>query len=156
MKKLIAFLLAAIMLLSLCACGAGEQAASQTPLADELKSKAEAGDILYPQAWALYRMLTKNIGKFKDPSSVELTGKVYYCKGDGDGEYKFFLVECRANNSFGGKSVGYVKVTENDLIETNWEPTLISPEFEGESVFHGDTMLMQPAFDEFISVNYGK
>lgn len=156
MKKLIAILLAAIMLLSLCACGGGKEKKSATPAADELEKRAKDGDSIFVRDWTMYSWLTKNIDAFKNPASVELTGKSYYCKDESGTGYKFFLIECTADNSFGGKSSGYVKVTENGIVETDWEPPLINPSFGGESVWKGGTAFMEPAFEEYMSIHYGK
>ncbi len=136
MRKLYAMLLALVMCLSICACN-GDKAGSSQTLADKIEARYEEdpSNIIYKLDWFEYSWLTKNLNSFKDPASVELTGNVYYAKDEATSEIKFILIEARANNSFGGKAVGYVKVTATSLTQTNWTPSLVSPNFEGEGVW---------------------
>lgn len=149
--RYIALLLCVLMSVSLCACGKSE--ASSTPLADKLEEHAKEYDS-YADALLMYNWLTSNIESFKDPSSVQLTGNAFYCKDESTSEIKFFLVECRADNSFGGKSVGYVKVEPNKITELDWEPAQISPDFENEKVWKCGTAEMEDAFREYITNHY--
>ena len=155
MKKLIAIFLILVMCLSICACNS-ESGTNPTPYADALKGEYDKNpdSSIYKPTWLMYSWLTKNINSFKNPASVELTGQACYAKDEVSGEYKYFLIEIRADNSFGGKSLGYVKVTATSLAETNWEPSLISPSFEGEKVWKFGTGFMEDAFKEFIANNY--
>lgn len=168
MKKLISLLLAFVLCLSLCACGSANNppetnalvdtnapTKSNTPYADALEEQAKDGSITNTSAWLMYSWITKNIGSFKNPSSVELTGNAYYCKGETSTDFKFFLVEIRAENSFGGNSVGYCKVTANGIVETDWEPAQTSPTFENEKVWKCGTAFLDNAFEEYMANNYG-
>ena len=168
MKKIIAMLLVLVMCLSICACNSESgtntdntnnndtnSTDTPTPDADALKGEYDKNpdSSIYKTAWLMYSWLTKNINNFKNPASVELTGNAYYAKDEASGEIKYFLIETRADNSFGGKSVGYVKVTATALVETNWESS-IPPRFEGEQVWNCGTIWMEDAFNEFITNNY--
>ena len=169
MKKIVALLLVLVMCLSICACNSesgtntdntnnNETNSTDTPkspYADALKGEYDKNpdSIINKSAWLMYSWLTKNINSFKNPASVELTGNAYYAKDEASGEIKYFLIETRADNSFGGKSVGYVKVTATALAETNWEPS-IPPRFEGEQVWNHGSSWIANAFNEFIANNY--
>ena len=155
MKKTISLLLALVLCLSMCACGGEKAAETQTPYADALEEAAKDGSMTNTSAWLMYSWITKNIGAFKNPGSVELTGNAYYCKGESSTDFKFFLVEFRAENSFGGNSVGYAKVTATGIAETDWEPAQIKPSFENEQVWKCGTAFMENAFKEFMAINYG-
>lgn len=152
MKKAISLILALVLCLSLCACG--NTAEDNTPYADALEEQAEDGSIMYTSAWLMYSWITKNINSFKNPASVELTGNAYYCKDEVSSEIKFFLVEFRADNSFGGKSVGYAKVTYSGITEIDWQPATVSPSFENEKVWVCGTAFMEDAFKEYMNNNY--
>lgn len=156
MKKVISLLLALVLCLSLCACGGGKNdpAESKTPYADALEEQAKDGSISNTSAWLMYSWITENLGSFKNPASVELTGNAYYCKGETSTDFKFFLVEFRAENSFGGNSVGYCKVTAAGITETDWQPTQISPTFENEKVWMCGTAFFDDAFKEYIANHY--
>lgn len=159
MKKVLSLILALVLCLSLCACGSGnganETTESKTPYADALEEQAKDGSITNTSAWLMYSWLTKNLGSFKNPSSVELTGNAFYCKGETDTDFKFFLVEIRAENSFGGNSVGYCKVTANGIVETDWKKTTPPQDFEGEKVWNCGTAFLDNAFKEYMTNNYG-
>ncbi|MBQ3331252.1 MAG: hypothetical protein IJG87_08770 [Ruminococcus sp.] len=156
MKKVLAFVLALVFVLSLAACGeSGGKTDSKTPYADELSQKAESGESgLYVEAYTMYSWLTRNLDSFKDPASVELGDTAYYCKDD-SGDYKFFLIQIRANNSFGGKSSGYCKVTLTRIEETDWQPPQTYPKYENETVYKSGTTLVKDAFNEYKENNYG-
>lgn len=84
-----------------------------------------------------------------------MTGNAYYAKDEATSEIKFFLIEARANNSFGGKAVGYVKVTATSLTQTDWTPPLVAPEFEGERVWRSSLgSYVIDAVNEYINNNY--
>ncbi len=164
-KKLIALLLLLAMCLSLAACGGDASAEGKkpdapaettvdAPLAAALEEAAKDGSMINTSAWLMYSWLTRNLNDFKDPATVELTGNAYYCKDESSGDFKFFLMEIRANNSFGGKSVGYVKVTSTGIVETDWTPAKTSPTFEGEQVWKCGTLFMEDVFQEFMENNY--
>lgn len=159
MKRVLALALALVLVLSLVACGGGEQKKdSKTPIADELKQAAEEDEKggLYERDWILYNWITKSINSFKNPSSVELGEKYFYCKGTTEGEYKFFLVEIRADNSFGGKSVGYCMVTPSSISETEWQPLNGSFNYQGEEVYRRDIgSFLKDAVKEYIGNTYG-
>lgn len=158
MKKVLALMLALVLVLSLVACGGEKKSDSKTPIADELKQAAEEDEKggLRERDWILYSWITKSINSFKNPSSVELGEKAFYCKGDSEGEYKFFLVEIRADNSFGGKSVGYCKVTPSSITETEWQPLNGNFTFEGEKVSRHDILSsLKDAVKEYTENTYG-
>ncbi len=166
MKRIVSFALIITIILSLAlvfgSCDSsgtddtqgGTNNNSKTPYADALEEAAKDGSIVYTSDWLMYSWITKNIQTFKNPASVELTGNAYYCKGEGETDFKFFLVEFRAENSFGGKTVSYAKVTANAIVTTNWQPTQIRPSFEGEQVWRFGTSGIENAFDEFMENNY--
>ena len=159
MKKIIAMLLALVICLSVFACNdkskTTDTQASNSPYANTLKESYNQNpdSAIYKPAWFMYSWLTNNINDFKNPASVELTGNAYYAKDEASGEIKYFLIETRADNSFGGKTVGYVKVTASSLVQTDWEPSL-PPKFEGEQVWNVGTAFIADAFKEFIANNY--
>ena len=154
MKKTISLLLILVLCLSLCACGSNTTE-SNTPYADALEEQAQDGSITGTSAWLMYNWITKNLGVFKNPASVELTGNAYYCKGESSTDFKYFLVEFRAENSFGGNSVGYCKVTATSITETDWQPSTTSPSFENEKVWVCGTAFLDNAFKEYMELNYG-
>lgn len=156
MKKLLVIAIAVMMCVSFAACSGSVTSKSNTPYADDLKKQAESGEYsLYENAWLLYNWLTKNLESFKNPYSVELTGNAYYCEDEESGDIKFFLVEIRAQNSFGGNTVGYCKVTSNAIVQTDWQKTTPPKDFDGEKVWYFGTHWIENAFYEYMTNNYG-
>lgn len=156
MKKLLSLTLVVMMCVIFTACGGSITSKSNTPYADDLKKQAESGEYsYYANAWLLYSWLTNNLESFKNPSSVKLTGNAYYCKGESSDDIKFFLVEIRAQNSFGGNTVGYCKVTANAIVQTDWQKTTPPKDFDGEKVWNCGTSFMEDAFYEYVANNYG-
>lgn len=156
MKKILVILLALIMCLSVCACGEKEEP-SKTPLADKLEANynEDPADAIAKREWLMYSWFIQGIESFKNPASVELTGTVYYVEDETTNETKFFLIETRAENSFGGKTVGYVKVTSTSLTEVKWEPAFVNAKFEGEKVWKSlSGSVIADAVAEYISLNY--
>ena len=126
MKKLISLLLVVLLMLSLFSCGNenddstndtsnSEENVSKTPCEDKLKEYSTQS--LFKHEYVIYTWTKNNIEKFKNPASVEFTGKAYYHTTDttSSGEVDFYLVEYRADNSFGGKTVSYMKLTAYSL-----------------------------------------
>ena len=150
--------LAVITLLSLCtlvSCGEKTEP-SKTPTADKLEKlyNEDPTNIVYKLDWFSYSWFVKGLSSFKNPASVELVDKLYYAKNDA-GEIKYFLIETRAENSFGGKTVGYVKVTSTSVAQVDWKPTLVGNEFEGEKVYTSSvSSMVRTAVAEYIAANY--
>ena len=167
MKKLLALLVLLCLCCTMVACGnknddANEdpkeelkEEAPKTPCEDALKEFAgEEGSVFYND-WLIYSWTKNNLDAFKNPVSVEFTGNAYYYENS-SGEIEFFLVEYRADNSFGGKTVSYMKLTEFSLTSTDdWTPTFISPSYEGKSIYKcGVSTPTKDALKEYQDLNY--
>ena len=99
--------------------------------------------------------MKSGLNSFKNPASVEVTGSCYYCRNEETKEIKFALVEVRADNSFGGKSVGYVKVSPTGIVQTDWTKTVPPKDFEGEKVWNQSlTSWFKDALSEYIALNF--
>lgn len=139
---------------------AARAAEKLTPIADELEELAKEDTSTNKEfdylAWVTYQWVTDNIEGFLNPATVEMTGEAYYCVGETPGEFKFLLVEFRADNAMGGKTVGYSKVTSSGIHDTDWQPRLGGYTFEGEQVWKAShTFRAVNAFEEFMANNYG-
>ncbi len=161
MKKLLALLILFCLCLTMVACGNNDGGSSddssnkvETPCEDYLRDDFTNGGTIFKEDWLIYLWTKNNLNSFKDPASVEFTGNAYYHKNS-SGDVDFFLVEYRANNSFGGKTVSYMKLTEYSLTETDWQPTFISPSYEGEKIFkYGISDPTKDALKEHQELNY--
>lgn len=141
MKKLLTLLILVCLCLSMVACENNSNNNQnntsntvETPCEDYLWNDFTNCGTIFKQDWLIYSWTKNNLGKFKNPASVEFTGNAYYHKNS-SGEIDYFLVEYRADNSFGGKTVSYMKLTEFSLTETDWYPPFISPNYNGEQVW---------------------
>jgi hypothetical protein len=168
MKKLLALLVLLCLCCTMVACGnknddANEdpkeelkEEAPKTPCEDALKEFAgEEGSVFY-DAWLIYSWTKNNLDAFKNPASVEFTdGDVFYHE-TASGDIDYFLVEYRADNSFGGKTVSYMKLTQFSLTSTDWQPTLVSPNYYGEKIWRCGSVasVTKDALKEYISLNY--
>lgn len=127
--------------------------------AEQAKQKDAANRDVFDKndinTWNLYCWLTAGLDTFKNPASVQITGSdVFYAKTDGD-EYPYFLIELRAENSFGGYGVSYFKVSSSGVEQVNWQPTLISPNYNGDTVMRGfSAMYLSEALTVYIDRNY--
>ena len=164
MKKLLALLVLLCLCCTMVACGnknddANEEPkeeVSETPCEDYLWNDFTNQGTIFKTDWLLYSWTKNNLDAFKNPVSVEFTGNAYYYENS-SGEIEFFLVEYRADNSFGGKTVSYMKLTEFSLTSTDgWTPTFISPSYEGKSLYTcgGVSTPTKDALKEYQDLNY--
>ena len=168
MKKLIALLTLLGLCFSLFACGNKgdngndvpngdtsnntEENISKTPCEDALKSLASVS--VFENDWLIYYWTTNNLDKFKNPASVKLTDKAFYHE-DASGEVDYFVVGYRAENSFGGTTVSYMKLTLYSLTATDWEPMIPMNDFYGDTVYsYYISSQTKDALAEYISQHY--
>lgn len=166
MKKLIALLMLLCLCLSLFACGNNndttdevpeepEENVSKTPYEDKLKEYSTQNSI-YKHEYVIYTWTKNNIEKFKNPASVEFTGNAYYHTVDttSESEVDFYLVEYRADNGFGGKTVSYMKLTAYSIVAVDWTPPL-PVHYNYEQVWKCFMLgAAEDALNEYISLNY--